>query len=285
LRAVLALLLAASARAAPMPALREGSARFFHGDLAGAVESWRAAREAGGSREFDALLSSALTALGKGDLAKGRYESARRRFDEALSMDPGSRALRRLALTAELGEQAGGLRTLKPEETDTTEEMDRLLTALLLLDRPVAPPAPPRRAAPPSVAASTAAPAVSPSAAAAAAFAPEETERSRRRAQSLYERGLTSYYAGSYDKALSFFYAASDADPGLEKARRAVGLVNAALRRRQADGRYQDALRTFYQGDTRTARAKLQEALVLDPGHVKARQTLEKLDAAAPPPP
>ena len=274
-----ALFLAVSASAAPMSGLHDGGVLFFHGDLEGAVDRWNSAREGAGSREFDAVLSSALTALGKRELAKGRFARARERFDQALSIDSGNRNLRQLALTAELAEQVGGLRTLRPEETDATEEMDRLLTALLLMDRPSAPEVSGAAAAPvaaPDVSSATAG-TPAPSSASAAA------DKQRQQASALYSRGMERYYAGDYDKASSLFYAALRADPGFTKAHRGVSLVAAALRRREADRRYEEGLRAFYAGDLRKAREKFRDALNLNPGLTKARETLARLDAPAAP--
>lgn len=264
---LLAAALALPAAAAPAAIAREGSVLFFRGDMEGAVRQWETAREeGGGSRQFDALLSSALTALGKRDLSRGLYADARRRFTEALTIERDSRSLRKLALAAELAEQARSSRVLKPEELDATEEMDRILTALLLLDRAEAA----------AVVAASSAPAAAPPALEPAA-GPRDAQRDR--ARGLYERGLERYYAGDYEQASSLFYEATRADPGLDKARRGVALVEAALKRRQGERRYAEALRAFYGGDIPAARSALQETLMLDPGNVKARETLLRLNS------
>jgi len=259
-----ALSLPASA-AAPPPApasiSREGAALFFRGDLEGAVSRWQTARDEGGSKAFDALLSTALTALGKRDLSRGRYADARRRLTEALTIEPGSRPLRRLILLAELAEEAGGARMLKPQELDAAEEMDRLLTSLLILDRPEA-------------AAASTAPAAPPALEPAAGVEPA----ARAQARELYGRGLERYYAGDYETASGLFHEAARADPGLEKARRGAAMVEAALKHRRGQRRYEDALRAFYAGDPAAARAALHETLLLDPGNVKAKETLSRMN-------
>lgn len=278
---------AAPAAAPVVPPVRLGSALFFQGDLEGAVERWKVAREdGGGSREFDSILASALTALGKRELGAKRFGSAKERFAEALAIDAGNRELRRLELTAELAEQTGGLRTLRPEETDAVEELDRLLTAMVLMDPPVpsmavAPPAPP----PPSSSASPEAPAAETPAATAgdAIQAPAPTALELRRAQAAYDWGLERYYAGDYDKASNMFNEAVRLDPGMVKARRGGDFVRAALRRRDGVRRYEEALRAFYSGDLPAARVKFRETLELDPNNPKAREALTRMEAPPPP--